>query len=89
MKVEASLLVAGVTAEVASGGKFAEFVADHVFGDVNWDELVSVVNGKSVADKLRRNHRSAAPCFDDGLLSALFHCSDLLFEFHADERTFF
>ena len=83
------LLVAGVAAEGAGGGKFAEFVAYHVLGHIDRDELVAVVDGESVADEFGGNHRSAAPGLDDRLLAGSFHCVNLLFELYADKGAFF
>ena len=58
-------LVSGMAAESARGGELAEFVAYHVFGDVNGDEFVAVVDSKCHADEVRGNHGSAAPGLDD------------------------
>ena len=39
--------------------KFAELVADHVLGDENGIERLSVMHQKRVADKVRRHHRAS------------------------------
>ena len=48
-----------MTSESAGRGEFAELVTDHLFGDVNRNELVSVVNGDGMADEVRRDHAGA------------------------------
>ena len=55
---------AAVAAEDAGRGEFAEFVADHVLGDVNGDEGFAVVDSEVMADEIRGDHRLAAPGFD-------------------------
>lgn len=82
-------LVAGVTAEVAGGGKFAELVAYHVFSDINGYELVAVMYSESVAYEVRRYHGCAAPSLDDRLLARLFHGSYFLFELDGYKGSFF
>lgn len=82
-------LVAGVAAEIAGGGKLAKLVTNHIFGYVNGDEFVTVVNSESMAYEVRRNHGSAAPGLDYRLLAGLVHGSDFLFELDTDEGSFF
>ena len=53
-----------VGTEDAGRGEFAEFVADHVFGDVNGDEGLAVVDREVVADEVRSDHRLATPGLD-------------------------
>jgi len=48
-----------MAAENAGGSKFAEFVTDHILGDVHGDELVAIMHGDGLADEVGRYHRSA------------------------------
>ena len=45
--------------EVSGWGEFAELVAYHLLSHVNRNELVSVVNSDSMADKVRGDHAGA------------------------------
>ena len=83
------LAIAGVAAEGAGGSKFAQLVADHVFGHVNGDELVAVVDCKGVSNEFGGNHGSTAPGLDYRLLAAFLHGANFLFELNADEGAFF
>ena len=83
------LVVAAVTTEGACQGELAQLVTDHVLGDVDGDELVTIVNSEGVSNEIGRNHRSARPSLDHRLLSALIHGVNLLLKFHADVRAFF
>ncbi len=78
-----------MTSKGASCGELTEFVAHHVFRYKYRDELIAIVYGKSVADKVGRNHRAARPSLDDALLAALVHCENPFFEFWIDEGPFF
>ena len=62
-------LVAGVTAEGSCGGEFAEFVTYHVFGDVDGNEFVAVMDSEGMTDEFGGDHRGAAPGFDDVFFS--------------------
>jgi hypothetical protein len=53
-----------VAAENPGWREFSQFVADHVFGDINGDESLTVVDGEVMADEIRGDHRLAAPGFD-------------------------
>ena len=83
------VLVAGVSAEYTSGGKFAEFVADHVFGDIHGDEFGAVVDSDGEAYEVRGDHRGAGPGFDGGLLAGFLSGDHALFQFVMYIRTFF
>src|SRR5258708_31614114 len=50
---------AAVRLEDARGSKLAEFVADHVFGDVNGGEDLAVVDAERVADEIGCDRRAA------------------------------
>ena len=82
-------LVAGMAAEYARRGKFAQLVSDHVFRNVNRDELITIVHSESVAYEIRRNHRSARPSLDNLLLAALLHFGYFLLQLYTDIWAFF
>lgn len=63
-------------------------MTNHVFRDVNRDELFAVMNGKRMAHKFRRNHRGPAPSLDNFLLSGLVKFVHLALQFVVDKRTF-
>ena len=88
MSVKKSLLLATVSTELAGGGKLSELVAYHVFGNVNGDELVSVVHCYGVAYEIRADHRSTGPSLYHILLATLVHGENLLLERDSDEGTF-
>lgn len=86
------LLFADTTVAAENPGRceFAELVADHVFGDVNRYEGFAVVDGEVVADKIRSDHRLAAPGFDRFAISTgVGNGIDLGQELLIDEWTFF
>ena len=45
-------------------GEFAEFVADHIFGDEDLIEDLSVVNHECKTDEFRHDSTSSGPGFD-------------------------
>ena len=53
-----------MSTEFAGWAEFAEFVANHVFGDVNGNEGFAVMDREVMADEIRSDHRLAAPGFD-------------------------
>ena len=83
------LAVTGVTTESTRGGELAELVANHVFGNVDRDKLVAVVDSECVSYELGGNHGGAAPGLDYRLLAGLLHSSHLLLKLNADKRAFF
>src|SRR5262245_26196475 len=85
----ASLLLplpAAVTAEHAGGGELAEFVADHVLGDVHLDELLAVVNQERVADEVGDDRGVPRPGLEWFAVSAAL-ALDLGEQPHIDVRT--
>src|ERR1700722_3456167 len=61
-----------------SGRELTELVPDHVFRDVDGDELVPVVNGERVPDEVWDHRARARPRLHHTLLvAAIQHC-DLL-----------
>ena len=78
-----------MTSKVAGGRKLAQFVTDHLLGDVHRDELVPVVNGDRMADKVRRDHTGAGPGLDHFLLLAtIIHSKNSLLQNFLDIGTF-
>jgi hypothetical protein len=68
--------------------KFTELVTHHVFGNENRIKILSVVNQKRVADKIRRYHRAARPGFDRLFRARSVHLVDLLQKIRLDEGSF-
>ena len=68
--------------------KLAEFVSNHVLGDENGIESLSVVHQERVADKIRRHHRAARPGFDRLFRARGVHLVDLLEKMRFDEGSF-
>lgn len=60
--------------ERAGQRKFAELVTDHIFGNINRDVLLTVMNRDSVTDKFREYGRRAGPGLQDFLFALLIHC---------------
>jgi hypothetical protein len=77
-----------VAGERARLGELAELVADHVFRDVDGNELLSVVHGERVAHEVGRNHRGPAPRLDDALSILLVELVHLAPELVVDVGTF-
>ena len=78
-----------MTSKVAGGGELAQLVADHLLGDVNRDELVSVVNSDRMADEVRRDHAGTGPGLDHFLLLAtIIHSKNSLLQNFLDIGTF-
>ena len=78
-----------MTSKVAGGRKLAQFVTDHLLGDVPRDELVPVVNGDRMADKVRRDHAGTRPGLDHFLLLAtIIHSKNSLLQGFLDIGTF-
>ena len=78
-----------VTAEDTGRGELAEFVANHVLGDIHRDELVAVMHSDGKTNEIGGNHGSAGPRFDRGLLARLLSSDDTLFQFVMYIRSFF
>src|SRR3954471_385144 len=80
---------ATVRLEGARGGKLAEFVADHVLGDVNGGEDLAVVDAERVTDEIGRDRRAAGPGLDGFLGAGLDRLLDFLEQVVVNEETFF
>ena len=53
------VLLTSVTTEDTCGSEFAQFVAYHVFSNVNGDEFVAVMHCDSKSDEIGGDHRGA------------------------------
>ena len=69
--------------------KFTELVADHVFGHENGLKILSVMNEKRVANKIRRHHRAPRPGLDRFFGARVVHLVDLIQKMRLDEGSFF
>ena len=58
--------------------KFTELVTNHILGDENGIERLSVMYQERVANKIRRHHRAPRPRFDRFLYARAVHLVDLL-----------
>ena len=56
--------------ECSCRGKLAKLVTNHVFSNINRNELVSIMNCNSVAYEVWRDHAGAGPGLYDLLLLA-------------------
>src|ERR1041385_5733223 len=81
--------VRAVFLERARQRKFAETMADHVFGDEHRVENFSVVNIEGEPDEIRRDHRTPRPRLDRRFLIRAPGLLDFLHQVTIDERTFF
>ena len=81
--------MSAVFLERAGEGKFAEAMADHVFGDENGVKDFSVVDAKREPDEIGSDHRTPRPGFDRGFGFGIFGLLDFFQEVTIDKRTFF
>ena len=78
-----------MTSEVAGGSELAQLVTHHLLSNVNRNELVSIMNCDSMADKVRGDHAGAGPGLDHLLLLATFiHSKNSIFQGCLDIWTF-
>ena len=64
-------------------------MTDHVFSDINRDELFAVMNGKSVTNEFWYDHRSTTPSLDHSLPTRLVHFLNPAQELEVDKGPFF
>ena len=83
------VLLTCVTAEDTCRGELAEFVTDHVFGDIHGDEFVPVMHSDGKANEIGGDHRGARPRFDGGFLARLLSSDHTWFQFEMYIRSFF
>ncbi len=58
---------------MAGGGKFAQLVPNHVFGDVDRNMPSTIMNRDGVPHHLREDGAVAAPCAENLLLTTGIH----------------
>src|SRR3954466_10758642 len=81
--------VSAVFLEGARGRKFTKAMTDHVFGHKHRGENLAVMNVKSDADEIGRNHRAARPGFDRRLRFSVLGLLDFLQQVKIYKRAFF
>ena len=75
--------------ECSCRGKLAKLVTNHVFSNINRNELVSIMNCNSVAYEVWRDHAGAGPgLYDLLLLATIIHSKNSLFQGFLDVWTF-
>lgn len=75
--------------ECSGRREFAELVAYHILSNVNRNELVSIMNGDSMANKVRGDHTGAGPgLYDLLLLATIIHSKNSLLQGFLDVWTF-
>ena len=75
--------------ECSCRGKLAKLVTNHVFSNINRNELVSIMNCDSVAYEVRGDHAGAGPgLYDLLLLATIIHSKNSLFQGFLDVWTF-
>lgn len=81
--------VSAVFLERTRGRKFAETMADHIFGNEHRREDLAVVNVEGDSDEVRSNHGATRPRFDRSFGFSVFGLLDFLHEVKIHERAFF
>ena len=75
--------------ECSCRGKLAKLVTNHVFSNINRNELVSIMNCNSVAYEVWRDHAGAGPgLYDLLLLATIIHSKNSLVQGFLDVWTF-
>ena len=74
------LPVTRVAAKTTRGRKLAQLMANHVLGNVDRDEFVSVMNCHRMTHEVGGNHRCPSPCLNDTLLATFVHGENFLLE---------
>jgi len=75
--------------ERARWRKFTELVPDHVFRDVNGEELFPVVNVEIEPNEVRRNRRTTRPSFDGFAISAFLRGEHFVHQRRFNVKAFF
>jgi len=78
-----------VLLEDTGGREFAQFMADHVFGDKHGVEDFAVVHQERVPNEIRRNGRTARPGLDRLFRTRVVQLLDLLDQMKVGEWSFF
>src|SRR5262245_36081481 len=83
------LRFAAVTLEGSRGGELTEPMANHVFGNKDFDMRLSVMNHERQSDEFRYDGASPRPGFDRLFRTAGLGGLHFLEDLEIDERTFF
>jgi hypothetical protein len=78
-----------MTAEMAGWRKFAQFMPNHILGNINGNMPTAVMYRNSMSYHLRENGACTAPGANDLLFVLVIHHLDSLNKFRFDEGTFF
>jgi len=78
-----------MTAEHTRRAEFAQFVSDHIFGDLYSKEGLSIVHQERLTDELWYDRAGASPGLDPISGTCLFGLHDLEVEFLVDVWAFF
>ena len=70
-------------------GKFAEFMAYHILGAIDRNELVAVMHREGQTNHVRNDHRPARPRPNYPLITGRTRDFHLLLKVSIDEWTFF
>ena len=76
-------------AKCAGRSEFTELMPNHILGNINWDEPITIVNGQRMTDEIRRDRRATGPSLDDLLISRAIEMFDFFRQMPIDERAFF
>jgi hypothetical protein len=78
-----------MSAEVAGGGKFSQFVTDHIFRYINRDKFFAVVYRQSQTNKVRGDGGAPGPGFDDAAILSFFGPKHFGQQAGLNKRSFF
>lgn len=78
-----------VSSEYTGRSELTQLVADHVFGNIDRDELVAVVHCNGEAYEIRGDHRGAGPSLDGRFFARCLGVKYALFQFVVYIGTFF
>ena len=70
-------------------GELTEAMTDHVFSDIDGDEVLTVVNEEGVAHQVRGDHGGTCPSFDRAFLLGVVELVDFIEESLLNEWAFF
>ncbi len=85
----ALVLASCVSSEDTCRGELAEFMTDHIFSNIDRNELIAVMHSDSQTDEVGRDHRGARPGLDSAFLAGFLSGNHTLFQFVMNIRTFF
>ena len=76
-----------MASEEAGRCKFAEFMANHIFRNVDGNMFAAVMNSNGMPQEFRENRRAAAPSLDDFLFPCSIQGINFLFQAFLDVRS--